>query len=180
MKIDLKNLTIQKAHEALKKGDFTSVELTQAYLDEIKKNNGDVNAYLEVFADALEQAKKADEKIHEARNKKQDFSLLLGIPCGIKDNILIQGRIASAASKILENYQATYDATVISKLKEAGVVFVGRTKENLIEAMRKDITTVIFSRKKHNVLQNLLESPEKFYEFYYANREQILTLRGKI
>jgi len=53
--------------------------------------------------------------------------LLAGIPIAIKDNILIKGRIASSASKMLENYQATYDATVIKKLKEAGAVFLGRT-----------------------------------------------------
>ena len=59
MKIDLKNLTIKKAHESLKKGDFTAVELTQAYLDEIAAKNKDIHAYLEVFEDALEAAKKA-------------------------------------------------------------------------------------------------------------------------
>ena len=126
MKIDLKNLTIQKTHESLKKGDFTSVELTQAYLDEIKVKNKDINAYLEVFADALDQAKKADERIAEAKKNGTDFPLLCGIPCGIKDNILIQGRIASSASKMLEHYQATYDATVIAKLKKEGAVFLGR------------------------------------------------------
>ncbi|MES2314766.1 MAG: Asp-tRNA(Asn)/Glu-tRNA(Gln) amidotransferase subunit GatA [Patescibacteria group bacterium] len=126
MNIDLKTLTIQKAHEALKKGGYTSVQLTQAYLDEIKKRNPSINAYLEVFADALDQAQKADEKIADAKKRGTDFPLLCGIPCGIKDNILIQGHIASAASKMLENYHATYDATVILKLKEAGAVFLGR------------------------------------------------------
>ncbi|HTK33369.1 MAG TPA: Asp-tRNA(Asn)/Glu-tRNA(Gln) amidotransferase subunit GatA [Candidatus Paceibacterota bacterium] len=126
MNIDLKTLTIQKAHEALKKGEYSSVQLTQAYLDEIKKRNPTINAYLEVFADVLDQAKKADQKIQEARNNNQDFPLLCGIPCGVKDNILIQGHIASAASKILENYHATYDATVIAKLKAEGAVFLGR------------------------------------------------------
>ncbi len=122
MKIDLANLTIAKAHEHLKKGDFTSVELTQAYLDEINKKNSDVNAYLEVFKDALDQAKAADELIKSGKG-----TLLTGIPCAIKDNILIKGRIASSASKILENYHATYDATVIERLKKEGVVFLGRT-----------------------------------------------------
>jgi len=132
MKIDLKNLTIDKAHESLKKGDFTAVELTQVYLDEIASKNKDINAYLEVFGDAIDQAKLADEKIAEFRKnggvagKEKDFPLLCGIPCGIKDNILIQGRIASASSKILEDYHATYDATVIRKLKDEGVVFLGR------------------------------------------------------
>jgi aspartyl-tRNA(Asn)/glutamyl-tRNA(Gln) amidotransferase subunit A len=53
--------------------------------------------------------------------------MLLGIPCAIKDNILIQGRIASAASKILEKYRAAYDATVVARLKAEGAVFIGRT-----------------------------------------------------
>ena len=122
MKIDIKNLTIATAHDHLMKGDFTSVELTQAYIDEIKRNNKDVNAYLEVFDDALESARSADTKI-----KSGKAALLTGIPCGIKDNILIKGHIASAASKMLEDYHATYDATVISKLKDEGVVFLGRT-----------------------------------------------------
>src|ERR1035437_7136253 len=51
----------------------------------------------------------------------------MGIPFAIKDNILVKGKTASSASKILENYTATYDATVIKKLKEVGAVFIGRT-----------------------------------------------------
>ena len=126
MSIDCTRLTIQKAHAGLATGQFTSVQLTQAYLEQIKSKNPDINAYLEVFTDALEQAARADEIIRVANSSKKDFGLLVGIPCGIKDNILIQGRIASAASKILKTYHATYDATVIAKLKAEGVVFLGR------------------------------------------------------
>jgi len=122
MKINLKELTIEKAHEALVRGDFTSVDLTRAYLEVIKEKNKDINAYLEVFDDALEMAKKADERIKEGK-----AGLLTGIPCAIKDNILIKGKIASSSSKILEDYHATYDATVISKLKAEDVVILGRT-----------------------------------------------------
>lgn len=121
--IDLKNLTIKKAHEALIKGEYTCVELAQAYLDNIKKKDGEIHAYLEVFSDVLEQAREADERIA----KKDSVTLLTGIPVAVKDNILIKGRIASSASKILENYKATYDATVIRKLKEEGAIFIGRT-----------------------------------------------------
>jgi aspartyl-tRNA(Asn)/glutamyl-tRNA(Gln) amidotransferase subunit A len=127
MKIDLHTLTIAKAHEALKKGDFTAVELAKAYLAEIEKKNGEIHAYLEVYDDVLEQAKSADERIALLKKEKKEIPALLGIPFAIKDNILIRGKIASSASKILENYSATYDATVISKLKEVGVVFIGRT-----------------------------------------------------
>ncbi len=121
--IDLKNLTIKKAHESLIKGEYSCVELAQAYLENIKEKDGEIHAYLEVFDDVLEQAKEADKKIKD----NKDVTLLTGIPIAVKDNILIKGRIASSASKILENYHATYDATVIKKLKEAGVVFLGRT-----------------------------------------------------
>ncbi len=122
MKINLTDLTIQKAHDHLIKGDFTAVELTQAYLDEIKKKNRELNAYLEVFDDALDAAKRADKMIAEGK-----AGLMTGIPIAIKDNILIKGKIASAASKMLENYHATYNATVITKLGQQGAVFLGRT-----------------------------------------------------
>ena len=118
----LNELTIAEASKKLAAGEITSVQLTETCLAEIEKKNPSLNAYLEVFADAREQAKKADE-----RRAAGESHPLLGIPLAIKDNILIEGRTASAASKILENYFATYDATVIKKLKEAGVVFLGRT-----------------------------------------------------
>jgi len=121
MKIDLENLTIKKAHNALLRKEFSARELVENYLAEIEKKNPALNAYLEVFGDVLEQAGAADEKI-----KKGDTSLLTGIPFAIKDNILIKGRRAGAASRILENYVAPYDATAIKKLKEAGAIFLGR------------------------------------------------------
>ena len=121
--MELKNLTIKKAHEAMMSGEYTAVDLANAYLENIKEKDGQIHAYLEVFTDVLEQAKEADKRIAE----KNNVTLLTGIPVAIKDNILIKGRIASSASKILESYKATYDATVIKKLKEAGAVFLGRT-----------------------------------------------------
>ncbi len=123
--IDLKTLTIKKAQESLKKGEYSSVELVSAYIEQIKKVNPEVNAYLEVYADALDQAKLADER--RAKGDTDALALpLLGIPFAIKDNILFAGHTASASSKILEHYVASYDATAISKLKEAGAVFIGR------------------------------------------------------
>ena len=123
-KIDLHNLTIKKAQAGFAGGDFTPEELVEAYKEQIAKVNPEVNAYLEVF-DA------GDTEAYPPRptlGKSGTSPLLLaGIPCGIKDNILIQGHVASASSKMLENYRATYDATVITKLKEAGVVFLGGT-----------------------------------------------------
>ncbi|MEK7145413.1 MAG: Asp-tRNA(Asn)/Glu-tRNA(Gln) amidotransferase subunit GatA [Patescibacteria group bacterium] len=97
-------------------------ELAESYLAEIEKKNPTLNAYLEVFDDVLEQAKEA-EKLFEAGKA----TILTGIPLAVKDNILIKGRRAGAASKILEGYVAPYDATVIKKLKSVGAIFLGRT-----------------------------------------------------
>ncbi len=121
--MDLSKLTIVEARRALDAKEFTALELTNAYLENIEKKDGAIHAYLEVWADsAREEARKADKLIAHGESKP-----LTGIPLAIKDNILIKGRIASGASKILENYHASYDATVIKKLKEQGVVFLGRT-----------------------------------------------------
>ncbi len=119
--IDLTNLTIKKAHEDIKSGKYSCVDLVNGYLKNIDEKNKDLNIYLEIFSDVLDQAKKADQKF-----KDGSATLLTGIPFAIKDNILIKGKIASSASKILENYHATYDATVIDKLKKEGAIFIGR------------------------------------------------------
>lgn len=122
MSIDLKTLTIKRAYEHLTRGDFSAVELSESYLKNIEAQNKNINAYLEVFDDVKEQAKEA-QKLIETKNG----GVITGIPIAVKDNILIQGRTASSASKILETYKATYDATVVKKLKSAGAVFLGRT-----------------------------------------------------
>ncbi|MFZ2556158.1 MAG: Asp-tRNA(Asn)/Glu-tRNA(Gln) amidotransferase subunit GatA [Minisyncoccia bacterium] len=121
--MDLSKLTIVEARRALDAKDFSAAELTDAYVKEIEAHDADIHAYLEVWRDsAREEAKNAD-----ARIARGDVTALTGIPIAMKDNILIKGRIASAASKILENYRASYDATVTTKLKDEGVVFIGRT-----------------------------------------------------
>jgi len=120
--IDLKNLTIRKAHEAMTRGDFSALDLVSAYIDQIEKRNGVINAFLEVYTDAKEQAQKADESF-----KQGTATLLTGIPIALKDNILFAGHKASASSKMLENFVAPYDATAVRKLKEMGAVFIGRT-----------------------------------------------------
>lgn len=121
--IDLSKLDIKKAHEGLVNGDFSAVDLAKACVKNIEEKNEDINAYLEIYDDALKQAEEADKRLKEKANVTE----LTGIPIALKDNILNEGKITSAASKILENYKATYDATVVKKLKDAGAVFIGRT-----------------------------------------------------
>ena len=121
--MDLSKLTITEARRALDAKEYSSLDLTNAYLDAIKAKDADIHAYLEVWGDsAREEAKRADEMI-----ARGEIHPLTGIPIAMKDNILIEGRTASSASKILENYKASYDATVTRKLKDQGAVFLGRT-----------------------------------------------------
>lgn len=120
--MELQNLTVQEARTLLNEKKITAVALAQHYCTRAQEKNGELNAYLEIFDDIEEQAKRADEMI--ANGEATTFT---GIPIAIKDNILIKGHITSGASKILGNYVATYDAHVIEKLKGEGAVFIGRT-----------------------------------------------------
>lgn len=121
--MDLTELTIKQAHEGLKNGNFTSVDLAKAYLKNIKEKDEDINAFLLVTENlALQMAKEADKKVAAG-----NFGLLCGIPCAVKDAIMVKGQKCTAASKILEDYVAPYDATVVKKLKEMGAVILGKT-----------------------------------------------------
>ncbi|NTU98966.1 Asp-tRNA(Asn)/Glu-tRNA(Gln) amidotransferase subunit GatA, partial [Candidatus Falkowbacteria bacterium] len=119
----LNELTIKEAQDKMEAGEITSVELTEACLKRIDEVDERVKACLTVCADeALEMARLADE-----RRASGEIGLLLGIPFLCKDNILTAGIRTTASSKILENYVAPYDATIVVKLKEAGAVLLGKT-----------------------------------------------------
>ncbi len=119
--IDLKTLTIEKAHGHFKNGDFTVTDLVNKYLEIIKEKNTDINAYLEVYDDVVAQAKHAEDMFAQGT-----ATLMTGIPLALKDNMLVEGHVASAGSKILEGYKATYDAGIITQLKAQGAVLLGR------------------------------------------------------
>lgn len=114
-------LTIAEANKALKAKKFSSVELTQAYLDRIKATDKRLNAYITVSHDvALAQAKKID--------KKGDFtSPLAGIPMNLKDVVCTDGIKTTACSKILENFVPPYNAHMYDRLLDAGSVLLGKT-----------------------------------------------------
>jgi len=113
-------LGIKEIREKIKQKELSSFEITKLYIEEIKKS--DINAVIEIFEDALDYSKQMDEKIANG------FSgLLAGVPILVKDNILIKGKHASAASKMLKDYIAEYTSTVANKLIEQGAVIIGRT-----------------------------------------------------
>src|SRR3989344_201173 len=110
----LLNLSIKDIHGKLKAKEFSAQELARVFIAHIKKTDDDIKAFLSYdFDGALAEAKKIDEKIALG----EEISQLAGVPCAVKDNILVKGLKATAASKILENYVAPYDAFVIEKLK---------------------------------------------------------------
>ena len=119
--MDLNQLTIKQAQEGLKNKKFSSVELTKACLEQIKKHNPTINAFITVCEDsALHEAKKADQQFNNTLP-------LLGIPIALKDLFSTKGIKTTAGSKVLENYIPPYDATVVRKLKDAGAVIIGKT-----------------------------------------------------
>jgi aspartyl-tRNA(Asn)/glutamyl-tRNA(Gln) amidotransferase subunit A len=109
---------------ALADGSITSVELTSAHLDQITAVDSQVKAFLHVDNEgALAQAKAVDEK----RKKGEKLSPLAGIPLALKDVLAQRGVPTTAGSKILQGWRPPYDSTVVTKLKDAGVVILGKT-----------------------------------------------------
>ena len=122
--MNLTEFTISQTSQGLKKKEFSALELCRAYLKKIKEKDKEIKAFLAIEEDsAILQAKSADELIA----KGKEVSVLTGIPISVKDNILVENVKCTAGSKILENYTAPYDATVVRKLKEQGVVILGKT-----------------------------------------------------
>ncbi len=121
--MELNKLTIKEAGALLQTKKISAVELTKACLEQIKKLDGDIKACLTVCEkEALAAATAADVRLAAG-----ETGALLGIPCLIKDNMMTAGIRTTAASKMLENYVAPYNATVISRLKDAGAVILAKT-----------------------------------------------------
>ena len=136
--MEFEDLTINKAHQGLLKKEFSALELTKIFLEKIKNDydppsalppkgrapDKKISAFLTLSEElALSKAKEVDDMILTGR----EIPILAGIPCAIKDNILVEGIRCTAGSKILENYIAPYDATVIEKLKNQWAIILGKT-----------------------------------------------------
>jgi aspartyl-tRNA(Asn)/glutamyl-tRNA(Gln) amidotransferase subunit A len=118
------NKTAAQMADALAKGETTSVELTQAHLDRVAEVDGQVKAFLHLDSEgALTQAKDVDAR----RAKGEKLSAIAGIPLALKDVLAQKGVPTTAGSKILQGWRPPYDSTVVSKLKDAGVVIMGKT-----------------------------------------------------
>ncbi len=121
---EIASLSLTEISRALRARDISVSDLFSAVHSMAKQKNADIFAYLELF-DTDEQAiTNAQKRIDQ---EGESAPLLAGIPLAVKDNMLIEGKKVSAASKILSNYRAPYSATVIEKLLSQNVLFLGRT-----------------------------------------------------
>lgn len=121
--MDLEKLTIAQAAKDLRDKKYSARELTEEGFNVITREDSKIGAFISLRKDkALVEAKQADEKINSG-----EANPLCGIPLGLKDNLCLEGEIATAGSKILEHYEAPYSATVVNKLKEVGAVVLGKT-----------------------------------------------------
>jgi len=122
--MDLSTLTIERVHEGLKNKEFSCVELTEAHLEQARKENEKFNFMVTITdEEALEQAKKVDEKIANG----EEIGPLEGVPYCLKDIFNTKGVRTTFSSNITRDFVPPYDATVVRKLKEEGCVLIGKT-----------------------------------------------------
>ena len=115
------NRSLSQQLDDLSKGEYSSVELTQTYLDRIE-NHQSLNAFVSISKDVLEKARQADQ-LRAAGERKP----LLGIPLAHKDIFCEAGVRTTAGSKMLDNFISPYDSTVVSLLRNAGALSLGKT-----------------------------------------------------
>ncbi len=120
--MNISEFTIQTLNAKLISKELSVQEVVEAFLSNIYEKNDELNVFIEIHKDFIQK----QIVIAQSKIDKGTASILTGIPIAIKDNILINGEKITAASKILEGYTATYDATVIQKLKSHGAILIPR------------------------------------------------------
>jgi len=121
--VDLQNLTIDSAREAIASGKTSATALAELHYDRIASLDGKINSFLALSrVRAMTQA----QKIDEMAAKGEALPPLAGVPVGIKDVLVMQGAPATAGSLILKGYRPPYDATVVAKLEAAGAILLGK------------------------------------------------------
>ena len=121
--MNITDLTVHELKDKLSKKELTISEINKAYIDRINEKEKDLDAFMTLLTDeALEKAKKIEEKIENG----DITSSLAGIPIGIKDNICTKGIKTTCSSKMLENFIAPYDATVMEKINSQNMIPLGK------------------------------------------------------
>ena len=143
--MNITDLTAHELKEKIKNKELTITEITKAYLDRINEKEEDVQAFITILADeAMEQAKEIEEKVNSGEIKSE----YAGIPIGIKDNMCTKGVKTTCASKMLENFVAPYNATVVENLNKENIINLG--KLNMDEFAMGGSTEYSYFKKTRN------------------------------
>ena len=116
-------LTVHELLEKLKSKELTITDITKAYINRINEKENSVQAFVTMLTDeAMKQAEDIQSKVEKGEITEE----LAGIPIGIKDNLCTKGIKTTCSSKMLENFVAPYDATVIQKIKDKNMINLGK------------------------------------------------------
>jgi len=127
-KTELTDFNVKEAVHALNNGQVSSRELTEAFLKRISTHENDIHAFITTTPEmALEMADGADDKRARLKKAGETVPTLLGLPLVIKDVLCVDGVRATCGSKILEGFKPPFNATVVEKLLDAGIVVLGKT-----------------------------------------------------
>ncbi len=130
---------------AIERGEVTAEKVTKDTLARIKKLDGDIGAFLETFdKEALAVAKRIDKMKADGKALPR----LAGVPVAVKDNMLVKGHVAAGGDGILAEHVAAYDCTVVSRLRNAGAIIIGRV--NMDDFAMGSSTETSFWKKTHN------------------------------
>ncbi|WP_022846550.1 MULTISPECIES: Asp-tRNA(Asn)/Glu-tRNA(Gln) amidotransferase subunit GatA [unclassified Desulfurobacterium] len=144
--MELINRSLKELSNLMAKKEIKPSELTEELLKRIEATEEKLNAYITINEKALEEAKEKDEEL--VKLSEDEIPDLFGIPLSIKDNINVEGQKMTCASKMLKDFVAPYDATVIKKLREKGAIFAG--KNNLDEFAMGSSTETSYFGVTHN------------------------------
>ena len=143
--MEITELTVHELQEKLNSKELTITDITKAYIDRIQEKEKDVQAFVTLLTEeALEQAKDIQSKV-ERGEIKGEFA---GIPIGIKDNMCTKGIKTTCSSKMLENFVAPYDATVVEKINDENMIDLG--KLNMDEFAMGGSTEYSYFKKTKN------------------------------
>jgi aspartyl-tRNA(Asn)/glutamyl-tRNA(Gln) amidotransferase subunit A len=123
MREELYRLTAHELRDGFRAGEFSSQQVTQAYLERIADTDGRIDAYVDVWSDyAIDMARAVDKR----RAAGEDLPPLAGVPIALKDNLCTTQGMTECCSRILKGFRSPYDATVVCRLRDAGAVFLGK------------------------------------------------------